>query len=168
MVKVDYFINEHKSILGFKISEGEEEVNYKNDYDDIGEFINHLNSKFAELENKHSPKTIEEYFNDWELLITELSEKEIELRNLKEKYDEKEFKIVYQSDIDFKELYGSTSEKVRKHHANKELQPIDDAINELELSISYIKRRLDYIKHLMMMQGTLLEYQMGTCDCDKV
>lgn len=50
----------------------------------------------------------------YEDLIIELSQKETEHIEVKEDYDSKEFEIVYMSDIDFKKLYGSTAEKVRK------------------------------------------------------
>ena len=108
------------------------------------------------------PKTIDEWFDEWNNNIIELSEKEVELLNLKEQFNEQEFEIVFvNDDVDFKALYGSTSEKVRKQHAAKELQAVSDAIHDLEISISYLKRRMDYIKHLMKMQSDLMNYEVG-------
>ena len=103
------------------------------------------------------PKSIEDYFNEWETLITELTNKEYELATIKEEYDNEEFEIVYLSDIDFKSLYGSTSEKVRKQHASKELQSLGDAKRDLEIDIARMKRRLAYLKGLMTMQGNLIQ-----------
>ena len=100
--------------------------------------------------------TIEDYFNEWENKVNELSEKEVDLLNLKEQYSEQEILVL--TETDFKEIYGANNDKIRKNHINKELKPVKDAMNDLELSISYIKRRIDFIKNLMKMQGTLLEY----------
>lgn len=103
-----------------------------------------------------APPTIEDYFNEWEELVNELSEKEINLLNLEEQYAEQEQKIL--TNTDFKEIYGANNDKIRKNHIKKELKPLDDAKNDLEISTKYIKRRMDYIKNLMKMQGTLIEF----------
>lgn len=92
---------------------------------------------------------VEKLLISWEFLVAELSLKEIALSNKKEEYDKKEFDIVYNSDIDFKALYGSTSEKVRKHHAKNELRELDDKINSLELSINWIKNYMQLIKEVI-------------------
>ena len=94
---------------------------------------------------------------EWTRLITELSSKETELIGLKEEYATKEFEIVFVSDIDFKGLYGSTAEKVRKQHASNELKPLKDKINDLELSIDYLKRRITFLKDLIRTKRTLME-----------
>lgn len=85
----------------------------------------------------------------WEGLIAELSLKEIALCKLKEEYDKKEFDIVYNSDIDFKALYGSTSEKVRKQHAKDMLIDLSKKIDSLELSIKWIKNYIPLIRHCL-------------------
>lgn len=90
--------------------------------------------------------------NEWENLITELSDKEARLTELKELQTGKEFDIVYKSDIDFKSLYGSTSEKVRKQHANDVLAELNDEINNLELSINWIKRYIPLIKEAVQVK----------------
>ena len=102
-----------------------------------------------------SNNTIEDYFNEWEKSINELSQKEIELVNLKEVYSEKEQEIL--TTTDFKELYGANNEKIRKNHIKKTLQAMTDAKQELEISIEYLKRRIDFIRNLMSMQRTLIE-----------
>ena len=82
-------------------------------------------------------------------MIVELTHKETKYMELKEQYTSKEFEIVYMSDINFKELYGSTSEKVRKQHASVELKPLKDELQGLELSIDYLKRYIVFIRELV-------------------
>lgn len=91
---------------------------------------------------------VEKLLISWEFLVAELSLKEIALCNKKEEYDKKEFDIVYNSDIDFKALYGSTSEKVRKQHAKDMLIDLSKEIDSLELSIKWIKNYNSFDKTL--------------------
>ena len=107
---------------------------------------------------KSEPVTIEDYYSEWEKIVKELSDKEVELINLKEVYSEKEQEILLNTD--FKELYGKNNEGIRKNHIKKTLQAMTDAKNDLEISISYLKRRIEFIKSLMSMQRTLLESGM--------
>lgn len=86
---------------------------------------------------------------EYENLLAELSNKEVELSKLNEKYTNKEFNIVFMSDIDFKALYGSTAEKVRKQHARMTLKSLNDEINKLELSIEWIKNYLLFLRELI-------------------
>lgn len=118
------------------------------------ELLDKLSKAFLEKE-----MTLEDYFSEWNRLVNELSEKEIRLSEVKEEYNEKEFDIVFLNtdNVDFKELYGSTSEKVRKQHASMKLQALADEKTELELSIDYLKRRISFIKNLLNMQRTLIE-----------
>jgi hypothetical protein len=92
---------------------------------------------------------VEKLLISWEFLVAELSLKEIALCKLKEEYDKKEFDIVYNSDIDFKALYGSTSEKVRKQHAKDMLIDLSKEIDSLELSIKWIKNYIPLIRHCL-------------------
>lgn len=92
---------------------------------------------------------VEKLLISWEFLVAELSIKEIALCNKKEEYDKKEFEIVYNSDIDFKDLYGSTSEKVRKQHAKDMLIDLSKEIDSLELSIKWIKNYIPLIRHCL-------------------
>lgn len=92
---------------------------------------------------------VEKLLITWENLVAELSIKEIALCKLKEEYDKKEFDIVYNSDIDFKALYGSTSEKVRKQHAKDMLIDLSKEIDSLELSIKWIKNYIPLIRHCL-------------------
>lgn len=128
------------------------------DWNDVAYVADKFNSLLDQIEKPREPKTIEDYYNEWQNAITELSEKEEELSLIKEEYNEKEFDVVFinSEGVDFKELYGSTSEKVRKQHASMKLQTLADAKTDLELSIDYLKRRIDFIKSIMAMQRTLI------------
>ena len=86
---------------------------------------------------------------EWECILLELASVERRYLKLKEDYIVKEFEIVYMSDINFKELYGSTSEKVRKQHAKTELSDLNGQINSLELSINWLKNYIPFLKELV-------------------
>ena len=116
---------------------------------------NFVKDRFVEVTSPKNPLTIEDYFTEWDQAIKELSEKEVELINLKEIYAEKEQEILLNTD--FKELYGANNDKIRKNHVKKTLQAMTDAKNDLGVSIDYLKRRIDFIKNLMRMQGILIE-----------
>ena len=90
-------------------------------------------------------------------MIVELTHKETEYMKLKEQYNSKEFEIVYMSDINFKELYGNTSEKVRKQHASVELKLLKDELQGLELSIDYLKRYISFLRELIRVKRVLME-----------
>ena len=90
-------------------------------------------------------------------MIVELTHKETEYMDLKEQYNSEEFEIVYLSDINFKELYGSTSEKVRKQHASKVLKSLKDELQGLELSIDYLKRYISFLRELIRTKRVLME-----------
>lgn len=99
---------------------------------------------------------------EWYNLISELSQKEEELYSIKELYARKEFFIVYMDDsIDFKAMYGSTAEKVRKQHAKNKLRDLDEEIKSLELSVDYCKRRLSYLKGLVTVKTALIDAKKG-------
>lgn len=120
-----------------------------------------INCNFDDLINELSveilknEKTIDDYFDEWNNSLIELSAKEIELINLKELYSEREQEIIQTTD--FKELYGANNADVRKNHVKKTLQSMTDAKNDLTISIDYLKRRIDFIKNYMAMQRTILE-----------
>ncbi len=90
-------------------------------------------------------------------MVVELTYKETEYMELKEQYNSEEFEIVYLSDINFKELYGSTSEKVRKQHASTVLKPLKTKLNGLELSIDYLKRYISFLRELVQVKRVIME-----------
>lgn len=74
---------------------------------------------------------------EWEDLVNELSHKEVELVNVREEHNRKEFEIL--TTFDFKKVYGKDNEKIRKAHVHNELFDLDKSISDLELSINWIK-----------------------------
>jgi len=95
-------------------------------------------------------------YTEWDKLIHELSQKEIELINLKEQYNEKEQEII--TTTNFKEIYGANNEKIRKTHTQKTLKPLTDKKHELEISINYIKRKIRFIDSIIKMKIELIKY----------
>lgn len=90
---------------------------------------------------------MEEYLNEWDNLINELSEKELALIQWKEVYRIKEESIL--NNTDFKALYGANNDKVRRNHVKNALMEWDRTIQDLELSINWIKMRISFIKGLV-------------------
>jgi len=131
----------------------------------IQEVLTELNETKKELKEYHKhfgdinfeeAETIEEWFTLWNRYIYELTEKEQELMNIKETYNQMEQQII--NTTDFKEIYGKNNETIRKNHVRAELKDIVDTRHDLELRINFLKRRISYIKSLMSMQETLLKY----------
>ena len=106
-------------------------------------------------EKNNNPSTIEDYFQEWESAINEISKKEKELINIKETYAQMEQQIL--EETDFKELYGANNQKVRDNHVKNELKDLVDKKQDLQLRTDYLKRRIDFIKNLMSMQKTLID-----------
>ena len=100
---------------------------------------------------------VHKIFDIWDNMINELSLKEARYNRLKDKYDNDEFEIVYVADIDFKGMYGSTSETVRRKHAKKMLKLLDKEISDLELSINYLKRMISFLKHVLVIRSEVVK-----------
>ena len=98
---------------------------------------------------------MEEYFKEWNELINELSEKEVELRQLKEDYAEESEEII--GNTDFKGLYGRNNDGIRKMHIKQELHDEYVEIKSLEFSISYIERRISYLRELIRFKRVVME-----------
>ena len=92
---------------------------------------------------------------EWEDLIEELSEKEIELTYLKQKIFEKEQIVI--NETDFKAVYGKNNADVRKQHFNKFLKDEYAIRNHLEVSIDYLKRRISFLKQLIHTKTIIME-----------
>jgi hypothetical protein len=140
---------------GFAVSKIDDPVNYcyecrdKMNADKLSEYLNSITFLDEPVINNLS---------EWSRCITDLSLKEKELIALKEEKSLKEFEIIFiNKDINFKELYGSTSEKVRKQHADKELKPLKDQINNLESNIDWLKRRISFLRQLVHTRTVLME-----------
>lgn len=87
---------------------------------------------------------IEQYLNEWNEAIEELSQKEIEFDKLKKEHFEKTEEII--QNTDFKEIYGKNNADVRKMHVEKILGELTEEIKNLKYSISYLKRKIDWYK----------------------
>ena len=140
---------------GFAVSKIDNPVNYcyecrdKMNADKLCEYLNSISFLDEPVINNLS---------EWSQCITTLSVKEKKLIEAKEQKSKEEFEIMFvNTDIDFKELYGSTSEKVRKQHADKELKPLKDEIKGLELDIEYLKRRISFLKQVVYTKTVLME-----------
>ena len=118
---------------------------------ELCDFLN--KNEYTSETDKHN--SIEDYFNEWGRNIEEITEKEKALLDLKETYTQMEQKIV--DETDFKELYGRNNADVRKAHIKNELKDLVDRKNDLQLRIDYLKRRVEFIKELMRMQGILID-----------
>jgi len=54
-------------------------------------------------------------------------------------------------------LYGKNNADVRKQHVRKELSTWYDTITDLELGISWINRRISFLRELIRTKRTLME-----------
>ena len=147
---------------GFSVVKDGDEANYffecrdKLNADKLCDFLNN-ECIIDDVEDTSIESFVLDNCIEWYNLISELSKKEEELYFKKEEYSKREFEIMFVEDIDFKELYGSTAEKVRKQHAKNVLKELGKEIKELELSIEYCKKRISYLKGLVTVKTALLE-----------
>ena len=96
-----------------------------------------------------------EYLNEWEDLINELSEKEIALYKWKQVYEIKAMEI--ENNTDFKALYGKNNADVRKQHIKNELSEWHKTIKELEFSIDWIARRISFLREMVKTKRAIME-----------
>ena len=99
--------------------------------------------------------TIGELLKEWEDLIEELTEKEIELIHLKKHYETESHRI--ETTVDFKEIYGKNNADIRKHHIKTELADVVDKMTLLRLSIDWINRRISLVRELVQVKRTIME-----------
>ena len=108
---------------------------------------------------------IEDVLVEWDELINELSEKEIQLYVLKEAYESSSEKLLEEAakkkietgeDI-IKAKYGGNNDKTRAKYVKEML--LEDAIEikGLEFSIDYIVRRIAFLKGLVYVKISLGE-----------
>lgn len=91
---------------------------------------------------------------EWSKLITELSEKERDLIELKDIIFDKEQWII--ENTDFKAVYGKNNSDVRKLHLTKHMKSEYENRRSLELSIDYIKRRISFLKSLIHVKSVIM------------
>lgn len=85
--------------------------------------------------------------NTWEELVTELSDKEKELYELKEAIFNKEQEIIRKTD--FNKLYNANNKDVRKEHLDKVLADDYAAKKDLEFRIDFIKQYTPLLKEVV-------------------
>ena len=145
------------SLTGLQAFDGKEDESFKLDYSNLIEKIDEV----IDVEDTSVDAFVIDNCIEWYNIISELSRKEEQYYLKKAEYDRKEFDIVYVQDIDFKAMYGSTAEKVRKQHAKTVLKDLDKEVKGLELSIDYLKRRLTYLKGLVTVKTALIDVKKG-------
>ena len=99
--------------------------------------------------------TIGELLEEWEDLIEELTEKEIDYYYNKRTYNALADKII--AETEFKSLYGANNQKVRDSHVRNELSDLYNDIKTLEFSIDWIQRRISFIRELTHVKRTIME-----------
>ena len=99
--------------------------------------------------------TIGELLKEWEDLIEELTEKELELIHLKKHYESESHRI--ETTVDFKEIYGKNNADIRKHHIKTELADVVDKMTLLKLSIDWINRRISFVRELVQVKRVMME-----------
>ena len=100
-------------------------------------------------------KTIQIITTEWEDLLEELSQKEVEKYMLEESYQIQSEEIIAKTD--FKELYGKNNDTVRKNHVKKELSTLHEQIKTLEFSINYVQRRISFLKAMTYVKLNVAE-----------
>ena len=97
-------------------------------------------------------KKPEEIAVEYENNITELNQKQADLIKVKDEFKEKEFKIKYVDDVNFKELYGRANDDTRDYHVRTTLKDLYDKKNSLETEIEYLKMRISFLKAVLYLK----------------
>lgn len=118
------------------------------------EIAEYLEKAFSRSRNS-SDKDIVVLLNEWENLITELSNKEVMLYHRKTAYQQESDRII--AETNFKELYGANNQKVRDNHVKSVLAKDYEVIKALEFSIDWIGRRISFLRELVKTKRALME-----------
>ena len=86
------------------------------------------------------------YFKEWNLLIEELDQKELELIKVKNEYLKQSEDII--SNTNFKDIYGRNNEGIRKLHIQNELKELCEQKTKLEQETKHMIRKIEYLKNL--------------------
>ena len=84
---------------------------------------------------------------EYEELVLELSENEMDLYKLKEAYLIAERDII--ANTNFKELYGANNEKVRSNHVKNELADMVEKKASLQFRIDFIKQYIPLLREVV-------------------
>lgn len=96
----------------------------------------------------------EKDLKEWENVLETLKYDIAKYEALKEAYEEQSQDII--NTTDFKELYGANNQKVRDNHVKKILSDEASELKLLELSISQNKRRINFLKEKVRIDGIKL------------
>ena len=91
--------------------------------------------------------TLPYLLREYEDLVFELSEKEVELYKLKEAYIIAEADIV--NNTDFKAIYGANNQKVRDNHVKNELSDMVSTMKALEFGINWIRQYIPLLREVV-------------------
>lgn len=89
-------------------------------------------------------ETINEYFEEWNKHISNIPELEADLKTKKEKLFD--LKMKEDGKVDYNDIYGKNNDKVRDAHYKKVFSQEYIDIRNLDKSIDFAKRRIDFIK----------------------
>lgn len=120
------------------------------DATDLAEFLNRITGNI-------SPTNFDDAFTSWYGIIEELSDKERRLIDINEIYSKLEDEII--STTDFEKRYGKNNQKVRDKHVKRELKDLVDEKNDITLRISYLKRKIEFIKSFVNVHLVLVELE---------
>lgn len=156
-IKVDEHGIEEDTWKGYGVSKISDPVNYcflcrdEEAAKELCEFLNdECNVNDTSVEDFVIDNCIE-YYN----LISELSKKELKLLTLKPDFNKKEYDIL--TTFNFKKEFGKDNDKIRKGYIREQYCGLLEEIEDLELSIDYLKRRISYLKQLVPVKTALLE-----------
>ena len=112
-----------------------------------GEFkkLNKDNGEYETISAVQTP--VDVLLTAWEEMILELSEKEIRKYELKEDNFNKQQEII--KTTDFNGLYGKNNKDVRKLHVDKIMADDFKEEKDLEFSIGYLEREINFLKELV-------------------
>jgi len=103
--------------------------------------------EIKEVPVKVTDVPVERLLIEWEDLVFELSDKEVELLKLKEYIQSESFHI--ETTFDFKEAYGKNNADVRKQHIRMELDEVFNKVRDLELGINWIKQYIPLLREVI-------------------
>lgn len=143
---------------GYSVTKIDDPVNYCfdcRDKENADNLCNFLNNECIIDNDESIDAFVMDNLTEWTNLITELSFKEIQFHNLKEKIFTKEQDII--KNTNFNDLYGANNKDVRKAHLDKEMAEDYEEKLDLEWRMDYVKRRISFLKQLIHTKTVLME-----------
>ena len=163
MTRIDYCISNNK-LIGFRVTKGNEVVNFSNDINGINMFVKCINNIIKEIEE--APLDLHENFEDWDERINWLNKTNRRLVEIDEIYLAESDKILEEArenNVDFKAIYGANNQSIRKQYVDEQLSDLLDEKKELEFRKADDNRRISLLKRLIDMKVELIKY----CDCNE-